>query len=415
MKITDVKLTLIRPPMAKRYDGLKPFVGGLNFRVVARVETDNGIVGFGEERVKPSWRPPSDAEIEQLVDRNPFDFVNSTLPQSVGAALYDVMGKHLEVPAHELMGQKVRDAVSVAAWCPEISAEAFASEVARAAGQGYNIIKMHTSERYDPIEQTKAAEDVAPEHFRIHYDFNGGRGRTLGAVKPLVAEIEQNHPIVGWIEDALPKHDVDGWRRLRQQTQIPLVMHRTVLGGLQEAMLGMADIFMIAGGHTEPSIADTLSRGFAYGKANVQVIMQVTGGALAKALAMHMSAVLPTATGHSIDLDDQYEEDIVREPIPVVEGSSPVPTGPGLGVEVDEDAIARFASDEPYAPSRFVGVLYLPGGHKAYSLGAPSVTRLMGREEGAVRGVDFEVWEDDGSEEYRRVYERVEAERTFLE
>ena len=61
MKITDVKLTLIRPPMAKRYDGLKPFVGGLNFRVVARVETDNGIVGFGEERVKPSWRPPSDA------------------------------------------------------------------------------------------------------------------------------------------------------------------------------------------------------------------------------------------------------------------------------------------------------------------------------------------------------------------
>lgn len=291
MKITDVKLTLIRPPMAKRYDGLKPFVGGLNFRVVARVETDNGIVGFGEERVKPSWRPPSDAEIEQLVDRNPFDFVNSTLPQSVGAALYDVMGKHLEVPAHELMGQKVRDAVSVAAWCPEISAEAFASEVARAAGQGYNIIKMHTSERYDPIEQTKAAEDVAPEHFRIHYDFNGGRGRTLGAVKPLVAEIEQNHPIVGWIEDALPKHDVDGWRRLRQQTQIPLVMHRTVLGGLQEAMLGMADIFMIAGGHTEPSIADTLSRGFA------------------KALAMHMSAVLPTATGHSIDLDDQYEEE----------------------------------------------------------------------------------------------------------
>ena len=73
--------------------------------------------------------------------------------------------------------------------------------MARSAGQGYTIIKMHTSERYDPIEQTKAAEDVAPENFRVHYDFNGGRGRTLGAVLPLVAELERTQPIVGWFEE----------------------------------------------------------------------------------------------------------------------------------------------------------------------------------------------------------------------
>ena len=72
----------------------------------------------------------------------------------------------------------------------------------------------------------------------------------------------------------------------------------------------------------------------------------ITVSTLAKAFALHMAAVLPTATGHSIHLDDQYEDDIVRARIPVREGSSPIPDGPGLGVEVDEAAYrARLAHE----------------------------------------------------------------------
>ena len=40
---------------------------------------------------------------------------------------------------------------------------------------------------------------------------------------PVIAELEQ-HPIVAYIEDPLKYDDIDGWRKLREQTRIPLVM-----------------------------------------------------------------------------------------------------------------------------------------------------------------------------------------------
>lgn len=414
LRITNVEFIKFHPPLANRYANIRQ-IAGIDNRLLAKVCTDNGLVGYGDERTKANWIPPDDSFTSSLIGRNPFDFINNTFFPALGGALYDVMGKHAGVPAYKLMGRKVRDAVSVAAWCPDISAEAFATEVVRAAGQGYNIIKMHTSERYDPIEQTKAAESVAAKNFMIHYDFNGGRGRSLGAIKPLVNEIERNHPIVGWLEDALPKHDVEGWRRLRQQTKIPLVMHRTVLGGLEEAALGMADIYILGDGIPECSIGDSLTRGVAFGKTNVQTIMQLTGGTLSKALALHMSAVLPTMTGHLIALDDQYEEDITIEKIPVTEGFSPVPEEPGLGFEVDEDKVMEFASKMPIEAPRCVSIINLPGGHSMYSAGSPAVTRLTGMEEGVIRGLRTEFWEDDGTSKFEEIFNRAQREGPFFE
>ena len=188
-------------------------------------------------------------------------------------------------------------------------------------------------------------------------------------------------------------------------------MHVPVLGGVQEVIHGMADAYMVG----ESGLGDSLIRGFAYGRANIQTIIQLTGGTLTKALALHLAAVLPTATGHSINLDDQYEEDVTKERIPVIEGFSPVPEGPGLGIEVDEEAIARLAANSPMVIPRHVGVLHVSGGHKIYTPSFPPVSRLTGREEGAIRGLKLELWDDDGSPEFERVYERVQKEGTFVE
>lgn len=156
-------------------------------------------------------------------------------------------------------------------------------------------------------------------------------------------------------------------------------------------------------------------KGFAYGQANIQTLIQQSGGTLMKALTLHQAAVLPTATAHTITLDDQYEADITTTRIPVIEGFSPIPEAPGLGVEVDDDAIARFATKTPLTIGRIVGILHLPGGHKIYTTRGPSVERLTGHEEGAIRGIHFEKWEDDGSSEFERIYERVEKEGSFME
>ena len=185
-------------------------------------------------------------------------------------------------------------------------------------------------------------------------------------------------------------------------------MHGTPLGSVQEIIHSVADIYMIGG-----SIGDTIATGFACGKANIQTILQFESGTLGKAMALHMAAVLPTHTAHSINLDDQYEEDYTTERIPVIEGSSPVPEGPGLGYEVDEDALARIAANKPTEPPKHVGVLHMPGGNTFYGRSYVSPTRVTGREEGTIRGIRSEIWEDDDSTEFAGIYERVQQDGTF--
>ena len=192
---------------------------------------------------------------------------------------YDVMGKHLEVPAYKLMGQKVRDAVPVGAWTRPCSPEVFAGEVKRAADAGYRVFKMHSDPRYDVVEQTKTAQDVAPEGFKLHWDLN--HSRTPGVIGPLVAELE-TYSVVGFIEDPLPWTDIEGWRALRAKTKLPMIMHNPQLGGMSEVIHGCADIYMTGG-----SIGRVLQEGFAYGRANVQVLIQQSGSTQMKALSLN--------------------------------------------------------------------------------------------------------------------------------
>jgi L-alanine-DL-glutamate epimerase-like enolase superfamily enzyme len=413
MKITDVDLIQIYPKNQSRNRNNYAFYGQLSQITVYRVTTDSGLVGYGETR---GPMPPR-SSVDAVIGRAPFDYIDSNLNHGLVAALYDVMGKYLEVPAYKLMGQKRRDAVSLAAWTRPCSPAEFAEEVTHAAAAGYTILKMHTSPLWDVLEHVRQVEAVAPQGFRLHFDFNGGTvdsrsPRTVATVLPLVRELE-GHPVVGFIEDALARYDVHGWRTLRERTRIPLILgHGGMLGTALDATLGMADLYMLGGG----GIGQTLARGQALGLLNTQVMFQLVGNALSAALAMHMAAVLPTATGHCITQMEQYEEDIVRTPIAVQEGFAPVPEAPGLGLEVDDDALSRLAANpDPYASiPRGIGILRLPYGKTLYTRSFPNVGRQTGTEEGAIRGIDFELWQDDGSERFEQLYARLEKDGSFL-
>ena len=184
MKVQSVDIYAITVPLSSRYDNeagrLRMY--DIDQHTAVRVTTDNGIVGYGSNE---EGKPIDDAQIEAVVDRNPFDFLHNTFNSALGMALYDAMGKYLEVPAYRLMGQKLRDAAPVAAWTRPCPPDVVAQEVRRAADQGYRIFKMHSDPRYDVVEQTKAAQDVAPEGFRLHWDLN--HCRTPGVIGPLVS------------------------------------------------------------------------------------------------------------------------------------------------------------------------------------------------------------------------------------
>ena len=106
MKITDIEIIPIYPRIAERNAAYTPRFHDMNHLTVFKVHTEAGVVGYGEFRCTP----PPRAYVEPLIGRSPFDFINNTFNPGLGGALYDVMGKYLDVPAYKLMGQKVRDA-----------------------------------------------------------------------------------------------------------------------------------------------------------------------------------------------------------------------------------------------------------------------------------------------------------------
>ena len=407
MKITNIEVIPIAMPLAKRYDNEngRTRMYDIDQHVVVKIHTDNGLIGYGDSEDRPTITPQ---EIELLIDRNPFDFLHNDFNMAIGMALYDVMGKHLEVPAYKLLGQKVRDAVPAAAWTRPCPPDIFASEIQRAIDQGYHIFKMHSDARFDVIEQTRAAADVAPSRFKLHWDFN--HNRTIGVVLPIVAELERNYPIVGFIEDPLLTTDIDGWRTLRAKTQLPIIMHNPLLGGMQEVLHGVADIYLF-GGH----IGDTMKKGFAYGQANIQILLQQSGNTLMKAFTLHQAAVLPTATAHIVTLDYKYDDDITTTQLLPTEGFCRVPEGPGLGVEVDEEKLKQAAERDHIPKLDIIGVLHLPDGHKYHTRGESQVQTLTGYEEGAIRGINYERLIKDESPDYDRILKRIEDEGPFIE
>jgi L-alanine-DL-glutamate epimerase-like enolase superfamily enzyme len=399
VRITDVEIIPIYPRLVGRAAAYNAHFPDWNLRTVFRVRADNGLTGYGDYRCPP----PDAATARPLIGRSPFELLGNDLNPGLGAALYDMMGKQLDVPVHRLLGQQVRRRVSVAAWTKPVPPETLRAELRRAVAEGYTVLKMHSCAYYDILEQDAAAGAVAPAGFRMHYDFN--HNRSLAAVLPVLRQLEGS-PVCGFVEDPLRASDVVGWRALRRRVRIPLIMHPAPLGGFQEAHLGLADAYVSNG-----QIGLTLRRGGAWEAAHAGGLLQITGGTLTKALAMHLAAVIPACTMHTVNLDDQYEDDVTTERIPVAAGTSAVPDAPGLGVEVDEDALARLAATPPTPVPRHVAVLHLADGHTVTypSLTTVDVQGMTGQEEGTIRGLRLELWDDDGTAAFRRAYERVQG------
>ena len=212
MKITDVEVHTIQPPLQEfnaaaitRYHG-KVF----QQRTLFVVHTDNGLQGIGEAVGSGA---DADAVREKYIGTSPFDWVNAETDLALNSCMYDLMGKHLGLPAWKLMGPKVRSWIPVAAWSISRAPEHMAEEVVQAARRGYRWLKYHVDEVQNVIRQTEAMQRVAPPGFKIHYDFNANSDHYN--LRPILAELER-FDIAGRFEDVVPASDRDGYRILRE-------------------------------------------------------------------------------------------------------------------------------------------------------------------------------------------------------
>ena len=350
MHITDMEIHTIQPRFQDfnaeaiiRYHG-KAF----QHRTVYVLHTDDGLEGIGESI---GVARDTDALREKYVGTNPFDWINAEQDLALNCALYDLMGKHLGLPAWKLMGPKVRSWIPVAAWSISRAPEEMAEEVVQAAGRGYRWLKYHVDEVQNVVQQTEAMQKVAPPGFKIHYDFNFNSD--YYSMRPILAELER-FPIAGRFEDVVPASDQDGYRMLREHCALPIILHHGPGALMAEKIV---DGYM--GGHAP--IGPALKLGAISEATNTPIMFQQSGGTINQAFLAHEVSVVKKANIDHINVCHLWKEDVTTETMAVVSGSVEVPDGPGIGVHLDRERLQACKGDLPVLPPALVRMKYGDG------------------------------------------------------
>ena len=418
MKITEVQTHVIYPPFHSwNGDAILRYHGDIfSKRTIVVLHTDTGLEGIGEDGGE--WQAANHQWAERLKGTNPSEWLaHPSLSLGLSEAIYDLVGKHNEVPAYKLFGQRattnavaggpsLHNRVPVSTWTVSQTPEKMAEEVQHAVDAGHRWLKYHTNHFHNIIDQTEAMQAVAPRGFKVHYDLNFDS--TVEHIVNLAREMSK-YPIVGAFEDPLTNEDFEGYKLLRQRCSIPIYFHHLPLQG-REAMLGLADGYML--GHS--NVQQVTLRAGLFEAANAPFMLQNTGGNITLAFVAHMASVFAKASLHHVTATNLYAEDVVSPSFKVVGGTVAVSEAPGLGLTLDRDALERLSNGAPATPPRsLVRIKY--DDHPTI-FARPPVKDLVNGPLGYVnvygggydQPVDLDYYEDDGSKEFRDLWQQTE-------
>jgi muconate cycloisomerase len=336
---------------------------------VLKVHTDEGLVGLGEtqrgvsrgaaraaakalEGVDPMavclQDIPLGGDVSQALvgagsttypaRRHELNMAGSPAYDAFEMALFDLVGKALRVPVHKLLGGAYRDRVPVDFWFGRRS-PADAERLARRAREmGYFGLKMKNALEDPTVAQVEAITRGGGDDFLITIDPNERFYRPAEAIR-LAQELER-FKNVAMFEDPMPKWNLDWYRLFRQKTSVPVTLH---LGSPQDvinAIKAEACDYMNLGGSMVnfvkcATIADAAGIPVWHG-AGVDL-------GLLEASYVHASAVCRNCVQRG-DVFGRLirEHDLLATPLQIKDGYATVPTGPGLGVELDDDAVERY-------------------------------------------------------------------------
>lgn len=373
MKITSVETFLLRHALS-RPSGPSIELYSAREALIVKISTDTGLIGWGETSDIAGAR----AVIHQvcaplLVGQNPCEqrrlwrrMWDATLGHgfavaALDIALHDLWGQATGQSISALYGGALRERVPVYASALSYvegvdPAEIWIAEATALVEQGFRAIKMRIG-RYPPahelplIAQLRAA---LPDDVRLMAD--GNAAYTLPTAIRVGRELER----IGlhWFEEPMPQlsptqAEYAGYDNLAAHLDIAIASGEILQSrGAFKALIdaGKADIVQpdvtICGGIGECLFVADLAR-----LAGLQCIPHCWGGAIAIAAAVHILALLPNPTGGPSAETPMLEYDttenlfrttLLAEPLTVRDGFIQVPSGPGLGITVDEDLLRRY-------------------------------------------------------------------------
>ncbi|MBX2819795.1 MAG: galactonate dehydratase [Rhodothermaceae bacterium] len=354
------KNALIKPSENIKITRLETFLVKPRW-IFLKVHTDAGIVGLGEPLLEGRARTIATAIEEiapyligkdprkvthhwQAIYRHSFykggPILTSAL-SGIDQALWDIKGKALGVPVYELLGGPTRDRIRVYAHArtPET--------IKKALEDGFTTFKTGVPrERPSRIVESKAFIDYAVEKFaelkQIIGDENDIGIDFHGAIPPqtakhLIKALEPYHPL--FIEEPCPPENVDVMAELARGTHLTIATGERIFTkwGFREILeKGAASILQPdlchAGGITEVRLIAGMAEAYYAALAPHNPM-----GPISLASGIQIAASIPNfLCQEQVSLGDGY----IKNPFQVENGYIPLPTAPGLGVELDEEALA---------------------------------------------------------------------------
>lgn len=339
---------------------------------IIRIHTDTGEFGLGESSRGES-RESIEAGIAALVGRDPRTLPLHRLPLPVASyttfemALFDLLGRAWEVPAYQLLGGARQQQLSIDYWASRRGVEDTAAQAAAGRAAGFHGIKIKAAlaspgapgltgvladrsspgdhsryaaiEEDDPVvERVAAIAEAAGPGFTITIDPNCRFYEPAQALR-LARQLERFNVLV--LEDPIPWRDnLDAYALLRQKSPLPIAIHVFTPDAVLAAIKRNAvDYFNLNG-----SMADFVKMAWLAEQAGIRcwhgsgVDLGIRDMSYVHAGLAAGNCTLPS------DLVGNFlrEDDLITEPISIVNGAVPLPTAPGLGIELDEAAIAIY-------------------------------------------------------------------------
>ena len=381
---------------------------------VIRVTADApGLVGYGETMPFYTWGKVSDAAVERVRGKNPADFLgDDSLGAGLQMALYDLVGKALDVPAYRLFNlPRVREWCPISWWNVDMSPQDFAAEAREAVAHGYTSHKMKARPWWDIYTQVETVRDATPPYYHIDLDWNQMLANASNAA-PVLTRLD-GYEIVSLYESPIFQRDVDGLRQLRAKITRPVALH---FGDppFPTAVRGEAcDGFVIGGGVTSVLTQGALAAAF-----DKPFFLQIVGTGITTALSLQLGAVLPMAQWPAVNCLNLYSDDLLVKPFEIRGGYARLPEGPGLGITVDEDALERFKMQPPYEHARTPQLLRVEwaGGRKRYyaQIGQVWTDAQQGNMPIHEHGANLTPLPDDGTPEWADLYARAGQGPVFV-
>lgn len=339
-----------------------------------KIETDAGITGWGEPVLEGRVRTVEAAvhelgdylvgqdprrinDLWQVMYRGGFYRGGGILMSAIAGidqALWDILGKSLERPVHELLGGRLRDRVKTYCWVGGDRPSEIVEGIHRAQSMGFDTVKMNGTEEFAMME-SHGAVDRALEKFaairaafgnRIDFgiDFHGRVSMPMAKV--LLRELEPLRPL--FVEEPVLAEHYEYYPRLAEATSIPLAAGERMFSRFEfKRVFESGGISILqpdvshAGGITECVRIAAMAEAY-----DVALAPHCPLGPLALAACLQVDLVSQNAVFQEQSMGIHYNQgadllDYVLNPedFAVRDGFVSASSRPGLGVEVNEDRV----------------------------------------------------------------------------